>query len=213
VIPLAPGHTTLLRFDFLGLQPDGVLEITGPDVLRDYFMPSSGMDNSFGARITNGRVIAITNDSARTKELRFLFFPNRAADRAKDAFALVTAEWLDAAPRAVAVRSLIPFEVEVKSRQPAFLETPKVYVPGYRATLNGRPAIVVKSAAGLVAVPVPAGTSVVRLEYPGTPVLRIAFWASAAGWIGFAVALFAAPAADRRRAGTSRPREPRATRS
>ena len=195
LVPLAAGHTSLLRFDFLGHQPQGVLEIIGKDLLRDYFLPSSGMDSSFGTGPTNSRVIAITNDGAAVENLRFLFFSRVPGDRTTETFAKLSVEWLDSAQRAVAVRSLIPFEAVVQSRQTAFLETPKVFVPGYCATLNGHPVMVVKSANGLAAVPVPAGASVVRVEYPGTPMLRYAFWVSACGWLCVAAVLLAGPSA------------------
>jgi hypothetical protein len=193
MIRLAPGHTSLLRFDFLGLAPQGVLEMTSPTLLRDYALPSSGMDNSFGSGPANGRVIAITNDGDKPEDVRCLFFAKQPGGAPEAPFARVTVEPLDSAVRAVEVRSLVPFEAVVQSQQPAFLETPRVYIPGYRATLNGHPAMVVKSDKGLVAVPVPTGLSLVRVDYPGVPLLRIAFWASAVGWLGVAAALFVVP--------------------
>ena len=205
LLPLAAGHTSLLRFDFQESHPQGVLEILGAGLLRDYFLPASGMDESFGSGPANGHVIAITNDGTRAQNLRFLFFSSVAGDRTKDTFAKVSVEWLDAAPRAIAIRSLVPFEAVVQSRQPAYLETPRVFIPGYNATLNGHPATVLKSANGLVAVPVPAGASVVRVDYPGTPMLRFAFWASASGWFCFAAALAVSPLAAGRRPAPIRP--------
>ena len=39
LIPLAAGHTSLLRFDFQGNQPQGDLEILGLGLFRDYLLP------------------------------------------------------------------------------------------------------------------------------------------------------------------------------
>ena len=198
LIHLASGHTSLLHFDFMGQEPEGVLEMTSPTLLRDYELPSSGMGKSFGAGPANGRVIAIANDGAKPEDVRFLFFPKHSGGRSGDPFAKVTVEWLDSAARVIGIRSLLPFEAVVQSQQPAFLETPKVFVPGYSATLNGHPTMAVKSGNGLVAVPVPAGLSLVRVDYPGVPLLRLAFWVSAIGWVGLAAAFSIAPVLDSR---------------
>jgi hypothetical protein len=200
-IRLAPGHTSLLSFDFMGRQPPGTLQILGPGVSREYILPSSGSENSFGSGPTNSRVIAITNDTGKPEDLSLLFYPSPLGTVSKDTFARVSVDWLDSSSRAVSIRSLVPFEAEVRSKEPGFLETPKVFVPGYRATLNGHAALAVPSRNGLVAVPIPAGLSLVRIDYPGLPVLRLAFWASAAGWVGLAGALLIA-------GGTRRPVQP-----
>ncbi|HXP59500.1 MAG TPA: hypothetical protein VN829_03360, partial [Dongiaceae bacterium] len=195
-IRLAPGRTTLLRFDFLGRQPEGQLSLSGPVLARDYGLPSSGMSRSFGAGPENGRTIAIGNDGAAPEDVMLHFFPALAGAAKEAPFARVTVEWLESAPRVVRLHSLIPFEADVQAEHPALLETPKLFIPGYRATVNGSEERIEQTGEGLVGVVVPAGRSVVRLWYPGGLLLRVAFWASAIGWIAFVAALpFAARSA------------------
>ena len=65
------------------------------------------------------------------------------------------------------VTSLIPYRATVRSPEAALLETPRMFVPGYAATVNGAPVAVRKSAEGLVAFPVPQGESRVELRFAG----------------------------------------------
>jgi len=191
-IRLAPGRTSLLRFDFLGLEPEGELSLIGPVLSRDYRLPSSGMSRSFGAGPLNSRTIAISNDGEAPEDVTLHFFPIQAGAAPEAPFARVTVELLESAKRAIRLHSLVPFEAEVEFEHPALLETPKLFIPGYRATINGAAAQIEQTGEGLIGVVVPAGRSVVRLDYPGSLVLRIAFWASAIGWLAFIVAVRAA---------------------
>jgi hypothetical protein len=184
-VQLAPGHTSLLRFDFLGRQPAGALSLIGPVLAREYRLPSSGLAKSFGSGPENSRTIAIPNDGAAPEDARLYFFPNQPGAVPDTLFGRVTVEWLDSARRVIELRSLVPFEAEVQSRNAALLETPKLFIPGYRATVNGEPAPIERTGEGFVGVIVPAGRSVVRLDYPGGLLLRCAFWASALGWLAF----------------------------
>jgi hypothetical protein len=182
-IRLMPGHTSLLHFDFLGRQHEGSLTLTGESVWRLYTLPSSGMESSFGAGPSNSRVVAINNDKSTPEDLTLYFYPKHPEAESAGPFARVAIEWLDAQERAIRLRSLVPFEVDVRSERPAILETPKIFVPGYRATVNGHLASVVETGEGLVAVAVPAGQSFVRVEYPGSIWLRLTFYASSLGWL------------------------------
>ena len=78
----------------------------------------------------------------------------------------------------------MPLRARVQSPAPALLETPRMSVPGYVATVNGVNAPVHKSQQGLVTFPVPAGESRVVLRFVGPLALRIAFWLSFGAWIG-----------------------------
>jgi hypothetical protein len=204
-IRLEPGRTTLLRFDFLGRQPEGELSLKGPVLSREYRLPSSGMSRSFGAGPENSRILAIRNEGRAPEDMLVSFFPNQAVGKASETpFARVTVEWLEAAKRVICLASIVPFEAVVQSKQPALLETPKLFIPGYRATVNGAEAPIEQTGEGLVGVAVPAGQSVVRVCYPGGRLLRAAFWASGTGWMAFiAGALLAtrpaAPGADWRK--------------
>ena len=196
-IRLMPGHTSLLHFDFLGRKPEGSLTVTGASVWSLYTLPSSGMESSFGAGPSNGRVIAITNDKSTPEDLTLYFYPRHPEAESAGPFARVTIEWLDAQERAIRLCSLVPFVVEVRSERPAVLETPKLFVPGYRATVNGDSTLVVQTGEGLVGVSVPAGRSLVRVDYPGSIWLKLTFYASSLGWICSFAAIVYRPSRDR----------------
>ncbi len=131
------------------------------------------------------------------------FFPGQPVPAPKALFGRVTVEWLESAKRVVQLDSLVPFEVDVQSEHAALLETPKLFIPGYRATVNGDAARVEQTGEGFVGVVVPAGHSVVRLDYPGDLVLRAAFWTSAIGWLGLIAAFSFEAARDRLRNAAS----------
>jgi len=56
-------------------------------------------------------------------------------------------------------------EVQASSRTPAFLVLSDVYYPGWRATVNGQPAPVLRTNGVLRGVRIPAGRSIVCLEF------------------------------------------------
>jgi hypothetical protein len=95
----------------------------------------------------------------------------------------------DPAALPLAVESLVPLSVRVHAPAAGFLETPRVFIPGYNATVNASPARVGTSPAGLVMVPVPPGSSEIRLDYPGTPLLHAAFWLTTTVLIGWLMAM------------------------
>ena len=98
-------------------------------------------------------------------------------------FARYRLQRIDEQALPVRVSSLIPYRATVRSPDAALLETPRMFVPGYAATVNGAPVAVRKSAEGLVAFAVPQGESQVELRFAGPLPLHLAFWLSAAGWL------------------------------
>jgi hypothetical protein len=191
-VPIPPGQTSLLRFDFSGRDVEGVLVLRGRSLFREYSLPQSGEEKSFGSGPTNSHVIALRNTTPGEDSIRMDFFPDSIADSAHGAarpFARLSVEPLAAGEHVIELRSLLPFHAVVKAARPAVLETPKVYVPGYGARVNGRNAPVVRTGAGLVGVPLETGMSDVIVDYPGNPLLRWTYRASLVGWLS--IALFA----------------------
>jgi hypothetical protein len=84
----------------------------------------------------------------------------------------------DKAALPVRVDGWIPFVAKVRSGSPGWLETPRMYQPGYEARVDGKPALVRKSAESLVAVQVPSGASTVELTYIAPTGLKLLFWLS-----------------------------------
>ena len=82
----------------------------------------------------------------------------------------------------IKLSSMMPYAVEVSADRNVSVETYKMYLPGYEATVNGRAAKVLKSPEGNAMVAIPAGRSVVELQYRGTKPMRVSWWISLLGW-------------------------------
>ena len=92
----------------------------------------------------------------------------------------------------IRVESWTPFSAVVKADRACFLETPKLFVPGYQASVDRAPETVISSANGLVSVPVPRGEHLVQIAYKGSAALRASYYVSMTGWLtvlGFVGAL------------------------
>ena len=73
--------------------------------------------------------------------------------------------------------------VTTLSASGAWLETPRLFLPGYVATVNGQPAAVEKSAGGLVMVGLQPGQNAVTLSYRGPWILRSTYYLALATWL------------------------------
>lgn len=196
------GQTLLLHFDFLGRQPKGALQFISPTMSREYLLPSSGESNSFGATPTSGRFITLPNSSATAEVVQVQFVPDGVPPPGRGPpfrpFARVTSELLHGVPRAVEVDSVVPLGFRVNSPRAALLETPRMFVPGYQAAVNGQWSPVVRTSDGLAGVFVPAGASRVELGYRGGLLLRSTYWLALAGWLALVGSLWLPPAAQAR---------------
>jgi len=83
----------------------------------------------------------------------------------------------------IQIKSFFPYRVSVSLPVGGYLETSRVYLPGYTATVNGQPAEVGRSEDGMLMITLPAGSNEVTLEYKGTPIFRTALLLSAISWI------------------------------
>jgi hypothetical protein len=79
---------------------------------------------------------------------------------------------------------LTPYRAVVSTGQAGALETLRAFLPGYRATVDGRAVPVVRSAGAQVQVSVPAGRHTVELRFVGTWRVRLAALVSVCAWVG-----------------------------
>jgi hypothetical protein len=94
---------------------------------------------------------------------------------------------------------LVPLSGRVRSKEAAWLETPRRFIPGYAASVDGHKARVGDSPEGSVMIEIPAGEHDFRLRYPGSTLLLAAFWTSfstgcllalgALGWLAIRASL------------------------
>jgi hypothetical protein len=199
-IPIKPSQAVVLRFDFLGRNPSGVLQLTGRELYREYRLPTSGAEKSFGSGPGNSRVIAIRNATGTLDLVRMNFIPASgvdAADGAPRPFARISVEPVAETGHVIELRSLLPLRATVRADRPAVLETPRIDVPGYRARVNGKQVSIVRTAEGLVGVPVSPGANDVIVDYPGSIPLQWSYGVSVCAWLSLAFCGLGVPIVDR----------------
>jgi hypothetical protein len=184
-LTLQPGVRYLLTFDFARVDTNGLLQMIGPQFFREYTLPQSGDSKSFGSGPGNEKSIAVWTSLPQPETVRLRFIPEggKSGPGGHMGFSKFALKAIDGASLPIRVESLVPYTAVVRSPGAALLESPRMFVPGYTAEVNGSPVAVSESPEGLVAFPVPAGESRVVLRFTGPLLLRAAFWLSATGWL------------------------------
>ena len=90
---------------------------------------------------------------------------------------------LSADKLAITLTSFIPYRAHVTSASGGVLETFRVFLPGYRAQVDGVAVPVTASKNHLVAFAVPPGDHEVELRFVGSAQLWLAAFVSGIGWI------------------------------
>jgi len=88
----------------------------------------------------------------------------------------------------ITVESIIPYKATVRCKESVFLETPRLFLPGYAATVDGEPIATEISPDGYVVVPLKSGIHKVTLEYHPPLMLRLSYWTGIVGWLGLFLA-------------------------
>lgn len=183
---LEAGRRYRLTFAFAVPPRDATLQIRGLSVRREYRLPSAGGPLGFGMAEGNNPAISLWTDRPEAERVTFrLVGPGLARSSWRgQTFAEVRVEPVIPAALPVELRSLLPLQARVTAPGAGYLETPRMFLPGYSATVDGGPARVQRSPDGRVMLAVPAGQSMVEVRYRGSNLLRLAFWLTAAGWMG-----------------------------
>ena len=191
-LALDPGKYYALRLEFTEPIASGVLQLMHESMFREYLLPDSGVGlerrgppRAFGTAPTSSRVIPLKVAGTGPINPTAILITDRPthADFAAARF------WLYAYDRArlpIRVTSWIPYRAELDSPREAFLETPRVWLKGWRARVNGAPVRTERSPDNLVMIPVPSGPSRVTLLYQPPWVLSVSFWVGLVGWFGIA---------------------------
>ena len=203
-LKLQPNSHYLLQVHFSTPQSArGVLEFAGESFFRTYSLPDYGEARSFGAGGLHRNVVPVWTTSKRAEEISVRFVP--AGDMSEDELTQFECELRlyayerDALP--VRVDRWVPYSARVQSPHEAWLESPRMYQPGYVGIVNGRRSKVEKSEDGFVSVRVPAGLSTVSIEYHPPLGLVWLFWISTVSSCAFAasaLALYLFPSTRRR---------------
>ncbi len=181
-LTLAPGGHLLLRFEFLPKTYEGWLIVRGPHTYREYQLPDSGWQGAFGVHPERSKTISLWNSGAEPEEVKLSFQRSAAGGEFGDFARLFVSHYR---PELAPVRtlSLQPYKVEVAMPAAGWLETPRTYLPGYVARVDGREAEAGLSPRWLMWVPLDEGTHVVELNYRGTLLFRCTWWLSVAAWV------------------------------
>jgi hypothetical protein len=185
-----PGERLVLRFEFDPRRRyDGYLFIVGEHGDREYILPASGWPKAFGTGETNGRHLMVWNSGQTVENYRLRIYrvPGNGTESPEGFFANLTLSTYDPARSAIQLESLNPWRARTRFGHEAWLETSRVFLPGYQVMRDGRPLAATefgRTPDGLLQVRVPPGEHVVELHYTGTAVLRAAGWVSLVAWLG-----------------------------
>jgi hypothetical protein len=190
-ITLEPGRHYLLSFSWRTPPFPGLLSFVGPSLQRLYVLPHSGQPQSFGMGAGQRSALAISTSQSTAEPVQLWVL--NPTENSWGAPPPVLADFkllaVDETRLPVRVQSWLPLRAAVTAPTgDRYLETPRCFIPGYDPIVNGRHVRAVRSATGQVMFPVPAGESQVVLRYPGTPLLRAAFWTSLGTWLAGAAA-------------------------
>jgi len=192
-LTLGPGEHLALKFDFLPRTYSGTLVARGlGGFYREYSLPASGFfPKSFGVGPGRTKTLAFWNTGTLPQPVELTFLQDELAKDAQPFGDFARVRILPYAPETLPIRtiSLVPYRAETVVENGGFLETPRLFIPGYTATVNGRPVSTRASPNHLVMVPLDSGPNRVEVRYTGTVRLRLAFLMSAVLWGALVVAV------------------------
>jgi hypothetical protein len=170
----------LLTFDFTDSSSKGEVTLRGAGIDRAFTLPRSGGPLAFGSESDCSKSIPVRLSAAGESTIEVVSSVPGTSVRVIP---------FDSNALPIRVTSETPYRASLRASQAGYLETPKVFLEGYAATVNGQSVPVRISPDRLVAVPIPAGDSHVEVTYVGPPWLRRSWVLSLAvlaglPWIG-----------------------------
>lgn len=193
VFHVQPGKRYELRFEFRDLPYVGVLHLSGRSFFREYVLPASGESAAFGTGPKHSHALILSTSRTDGDDIEVRFIPTTSGAKPIDfaQFGRYRFAEIDSRQTPIHLSSLVPLRATVSSNEPADLETPRMYQPGYLAKIDGLATPARRSADGLVAVSVPSGTHEFELSFAGPRSLRLSYWLTLAAWLAVLVALSA----------------------
>jgi hypothetical protein len=185
-LTLQPGRRYLLTFSFLTPPVSGNLEFVGPLIHRIYGLPSAGSAKGFGMLEGQPRSISVWTDGDRPELIEVHLNVSGAQVAPGRDFANYTLQEVRPSDLPIRLTGLLPLHFTVEAPgSGCTVETPREFLYGYEATVNGRRVTPLISPDRQVMVPVPPGHSDVVLRYRGPTVVLASFWLSGVCWLGF----------------------------
>lgn len=185
---LPGGKQMLLKFTPLNPVDHGWLQVVGEDVFREYILPDSGTAavrheaRSFGTLPGLSPYVPLLTLHLPGETPRLTVILPDIGVRPPFAFADFELWQFDPSQLPVAVRSWAPYRLHVRAPEPALVESPRVWLPGYQARIAGRRVPVQRSADGLAMFPVPAGESDLLISYSPPLPVTLSYWLTVVAW-------------------------------
>jgi hypothetical protein len=182
---LEPGQRYLLHISFNHPDEAGILQCVGHTFFREYLLPSSGEPQSFGSGPSNSHSLDVWSSDPAGDDVSLRFIPAQPSPSARALAAFGSFQLRQRTPGEgpVEVTSLLPFQARVRTPSSSLLETPRMYMPGYTAWVDGIRVPAASTPDRLVGVPLSAGEHTVVVGYPGPALLRFSYWAALASWV------------------------------
>jgi len=183
-LTLQPGRRYALEFVFTPKSYVGILQLSGRTFFREYALPQSGEALAFGSEAPHSPMLALWTTAPEPETITLRFIPtDGTAPKTFAAFAAIRLREINDATTTVNVTAQLPFRATVHASQPAWIETPRMYQTGYRATVDGRAATLKKSPQGLTMIELQPGTQTVTLNYQAPILLRVSYVTSLMLWL------------------------------
>jgi hypothetical protein len=184
ILHISPGLRYELQFDFPKEDIRGILQLVGHSLFREYSLPSSGEAQAFGSGPGNSRSVDLWTSDPSGDDVQIRFIPTLVGAKPSDfaSFGLFALFELGSSPEPVSVQSLVPFTADVRIETDTLVETPRVFMVGYRAAVDGHSAPVAESVQGLATISVLPGDHTVSLWFVGPALLRLSYWSAVCAW-------------------------------
>jgi len=190
---IGPHRKYLLVFHFRSPPIHALLVISGEHFYREYTLPSSDQSHGFGMRPSDQHALVLWTSNPGVTTLHFQIVGVDPATGLLGQPPAFTLYQIDPEHFPVRVDGWVPLMGTIDSPKSGWVETPRRFIPGYTASVDGKPTEVKKSPEDAVMFRIPSGKHEFTLSYPGTPFLRIGFWISFWSFVGLVLyILFAA---------------------
>gem|GEM_PF-1244247 len=185
-----PGETLLLRFEFgPGIKCAGWLIMSSDRGYQEHEMDPAFGGTGFGAGLHASRTICVTNSSQHVERysMRMKTVPGNNLPTDGGAWGKLHISRYDPDMAPLKIESLLPYQARVVMPERGFLETPRQWLAGYRASVDGDAIDPVRLPSGMLGVPLPAGRHDVVVRFVGSPRLWIGLGMSCATAMGLLV--------------------------
>jgi len=190
-----PAQTiTVLSFENLPPGLAGTLEIRANGASWAYLLPCAPTgDLAFGTGEFCRRSLLIRNSDPVEKVLEFYFWPLPAAQGKKIPLGTLVGYPVVPGNHYLSLNGLLPFDLNLDAPYRVEVETPRIFLNGYVAEIDGRRVPVSKSPQGLASVSVDKGPHRLTMRFEPDRLLKWSYRLAIASWIfliGYGACIF-----------------------